>query len=134
MILADTNFFIALAQSNDELSPRAYQWLAVVKEPIVVAEAVIWEVFDSLSHTGDRVKAHFLFAQLTTKESYRLIPNSQELFQNAVQLHAKRSDKHWSLTDCASFVIMSELKITRALTHDHHFEQAGFEALLRRDP
>ncbi len=21
-----------------------------------------------------------------------------------------------------------------ALTHDHHFEQAGFEALLRRDP
>jgi hypothetical protein len=29
---------------------------------------------------------------------------------------------------------MERRGITRALTHDQHFEQAGFEALLRRDP
>jgi len=35
------------------------------------------------------------------------------------------------LTDCISFVVMSEEHITEALTGDHHFEQAGFTALLK---
>jgi len=29
---------------------------------------------------------------------------------------------------------MQQRNIRRALTYDHHFEQAGYEALLRRDP
>jgi predicted nucleic acid-binding protein len=33
-----------------------------------------------------------------------------------------------------SFVVMERLGIRQALAYDHHFEQAGFEALLRRDP
>ena len=48
----------------------------------------------------------------------------QELF------HA-RLDKEWSLTDCISFVVMQREGITDALTGDHHFEQAGFTALLK---
>ena len=35
------------------------------------------------------------------------------------------------LTDCISFVVMAEHGITDALTGDHHFEQAGFRALLK---
>ncbi len=51
--------------------------------------------------------------------------------QKAVALYRARSDKHWSLTDCTSFVVMKELDITEALTGDHHFEQAGFVASLK---
>ena len=29
---------------------------------------------------------------------------------------------------------MADRGITQALAYDHHFEQAGFEPLLRRDP
>ena len=46
-------------------------------------------------------------------------------------LYANRTDKDWSLTDCISFVVMNERGITDALTGDHHFEQAGFAALLK---
>jgi predicted nucleic acid-binding protein len=42
-----------------------------------------------------------------------------------------RPDKEWSLTDCISFVVMNERGITDALTSDHHFEQAGFQILLK---
>jgi len=48
-----------------------------------------------------------------------------------VTLYASRPDKQWSLTDCISFEIMRERGVTEALTGDHHFEQAGFMALLK---
>ena len=35
-------------------------------------------------------------------------------------------DKEFSFTDCASFVVMRELKLREVLTTDHHFAQAGF--------
>lgn len=46
-------------------------------------------------------------------------------------LWAGRTDKAWSLVDCASFLLMQSEGITDALTDDHHFQQSGFRALLR---
>ena len=43
----------------------------------------------------------------------------------------QRQDKRWSFTDCISFAVMKQMKIADALTGDHHFEQAGFRALLK---
>jgi predicted nucleic acid-binding protein len=53
------------------------------------------------------------------------------LFREAVERYNQRPDKSWGLTDCASFLIMEERGISEALTHDEHFVQAGFAALLR---
>jgi predicted nucleic acid-binding protein len=49
----------------------------------------------------------------------------------AWQLFAERTDKEWSLVDCASFVVMRQRGILEAFTTDHHFEQAGFVCLLK---
>lgn len=46
------------------------------------------------------------------------------------QLFSQREDKHWSLVDCSSFVIMRQQGLWEALTTDPHFEQAGFTRLL----
>jgi predicted nucleic acid-binding protein len=46
-------------------------------------------------------------------------------------LYGERLDKEWSLTDCISFVVMHDHQLTEAATADHHFEQAGFRALLK---
>ncbi len=55
----------------------------------------------------------------------------RELDEEAWALLSSRLDKDWSLVDCASFALMRRRGISAALTSDHHFEQAGFAALLR---
>ncbi len=59
-----------------------------------------------------------------------IVPSSSDLFWRGIKLFDARPDKEWSLTDCISFEVMAELGLTDALTADHHFEQAGFRALL----
>jgi uncharacterized protein len=60
-----------------------------------------------------------------------LVPVDERLFSDGFSLFSKRMDKEWSLTDCISFVVMQREGIHEALTGDHHFEQAGFVALLK---
>jgi uncharacterized protein len=60
-----------------------------------------------------------------------IVPQTTELFSNALQQYRAMADKNWSLTDCASFFIMKEQGLKAALTHDRHFAQAGFQTLLR---
>lgn len=62
--------------------------------------------------------------------NYRIIPATSDLLQRARDLFAARPDKAWSLTDCASFMVMQDESLTEALTTDRHFTQAGFHALL----
>jgi predicted nucleic acid-binding protein len=66
-----------------------------------------------------------------TDPAVTVIPGTLLLLEHAALLYGRADDKPWSLTDCASFVIMRERKILNALTFDHHFEQAGFRALMR---
>jgi hypothetical protein len=53
------------------------------------------------------------------------------VYQAGFGLYGGRSDKDWSLTDCISFAVMSERGLSEALTADHHFEQAGFQAVFK---
>jgi len=49
--------------------------------------------------------------------------------EKARGLFFRHRDKAFSFTDCTSFVVMQELRLRQALTTDHHFAQAGFEAI-----
>jgi predicted nucleic acid-binding protein len=134
MSFVDAAYLVALAERRDQLHGRALAWARTLREPFVTTEHVMWEVVNYLSKPADRAKAHHIVRSVFAAREYEVIPASPELFEAGLQLHAQRADKEWSLTDCISFHIMNDRGITRALTHDHHFEQAGFEALLRRDP
>ena len=50
-------------------------------------------------------------------------------FDRARELFFRYSDKAFSFTDCTSFVVMRELRLTKALTTDRHFRQAGFTVI-----
>ncbi len=50
-------------------------------------------------------------------------------FEKARQLFFQYRDKDFSFTDCTSFAIMREFRITHAITTDRHFRQMGFQML-----
>ena len=71
---------------------------------------------------------------LETDPYVEVVEQTDSQFTAAVERYAARSDQRWSLTDCASFLVMEERGTTEALAYDRDFEQAGFVALLRRGP
>ncbi len=134
MIFVDTGFLLALAQPNDALHPRALDWSAILSEPLLVTEYVLVETVNNLSKRADRPRASQILKMISQDADHEIIHASRELFVARLRLHGERSAKDWSLTDCISFQVMREHGIIRALAYDIHFEQAGFEALLRRNP
>jgi predicted nucleic acid-binding protein len=70
-------------------------------------------------------------ADLQDNTTVQVIHVSEALHRAALDLLRQRLDKHWSLCDAVSFLLMPQHGIREALTTDHHFEQAGFIRLLK---
>ncbi len=134
MIFLDTSYFVALAMGRDALHARAGAWSAHLPGPFLTTEYVLWEFVNLLSGSTNRAKAHVMLHRIEGSGTIEIAWAASELFRLGLVMHAERLDKSWSLTDCISFAVMRQREITDALTHDHHFEQAGFKALLRHDP
>lgn len=72
-----------------------------------------------------------LLKDLRADTASEIVEPTVNLFDAGIAFYDARPDKQWSLTDCISFVVMDERGLTEALTGDHHFEQAGYAALLK---
>jgi len=135
-IFADTNYWIALLNPKDELHHKAkYISAELGSHFTVTSEMVLTELLNDFAKRGEYFRniAASLTHQLQSAPNCEVVPQTSILFRDAVGLYANRIDKTWSLTDCASFIIMKERQVTEALTHDVHFVQASFRALLRNE-
>jgi uncharacterized protein len=97
----------------------------------ITTEFVLLELADALSKPQYRDDLKSVLALIKRNRSFGVIPASTELFKRGLAFFLDRADKEWQLTDCISFVIMTDEGIREALTADRHFEQAGFDALLK---
>ena len=61
--------------------------------------------------------------ELREEAKLEVIPASTELQDRGAKLFADRPDKEWSLTDCISFVVMSDRRMQDALTIDRVLER-----------
>lgn len=134
MIFVDTGYLIGLINAGDTLHARAVAWMRSVRDPLLATDYVTLEATNYFSGTSLRVRCQEVVDRFTSDPRFEVIHVGPSLRNDGVELHRARPDKLWFLTDCVSFVVMEQRGIRRALAFDHHFEQAGFEALLRRDP
>lgn len=133
-VFADSFYYLSLINADDASHDLAIAWSRELFRPVVTTAWVITEVADGLA--APRWRAAFLtfFGELQLDPELTILPPTKDLFDQGLELYARRRDKDWSLTDCISFVVMKQYGITEALTGDHHFEQAGFTALLTETP
>jgi len=130
-LFADTAFYVALVSSRDELHERAVELAHGSRATIVTTEYVLVELGNRLARSGDKLAYLNVVRQAQSDRRTVIVWASRVLYEQALDLYAHRLDKRWSITDCTSFVIMQERGMVEALTTDHHFEQAGFVALLK---
>lgn len=133
-VFADASYWIALLNPRDSLHSKASTLSTFLRRTqIVTSEMVLIELLNDFSGRDKELRrtAVDLVEDLRRDPQVVIVPQSSDQFQNALLLYAKRSDKTWGITDCSSFQIMGLRGLTRALTHDRDFEQAGFQALLR---
>jgi predicted nucleic acid-binding protein len=130
MIFVDTSAWLGLADSNDRDHERALAF----QRRIVRGEF------------GRQVTSNYVLNESVTLIRRRLgvgpatglskgISQGKEVevfwiepvhHLDAIELMSAHADKTWSVTDCASFVIMRSLGISDAFAFDHDFAQAGF--------
>ena len=133
-IFLDTSYLQALIDSGDDLYPIATTMTAKLGNfRGVTSEMVLTELLNALCSRGQflRQSAIRLTRRLGNHRNTLIIPQTSEQFEQAFYFYQRRLDKGYSLTDCASMQIMTQLKIHEILTFDKHFQQEGFTALLR---
>jgi predicted nucleic acid-binding protein len=126
---ADTFYWLALWNPRDVNHPR----VAATEHPgrLVTTDAVRLEVMDALSGRRFRPSAVRFWEETTADPAVVVVEFGIDLLARAADLFRRRPDKDWSLTDCLSFVVMTDRGIRTALTGDRHFEQAGFEVAFK---
>ncbi len=131
----DSVGWIALLNADDELHQEVdtvYKQLMKSGFRFVTTTAVLNEVANSLCKPKFRGAVVEYYKRLQKSHRVEIVFVDENLWSSGWELYENRPDKEWSLTDCISIVIMQEQSLRDAITNDKHFEQAGFNAILRK--
>jgi uncharacterized protein len=130
-VFADTFHFLALLNEDDAAHQGAVMEHRRSWQSIVITDCILLELGDALCHPRDHVDFLALLETIQQDPRIKIIRLTPALLERGIQRVRDRPDKDWPLTDCISFVVMEDERISEALTGDQHFEQAGFRALLK---
>lgn len=131
VVFADAFYFVARLNRRDHHHAQVIEFSRKTRARLLTSDWILMEVADALAGSACRARMRDFILYLRQSPACEVVPASREILDQALQLYHQHADKSWTLTDCTSFVIMRERRLSEALTRDHHFEQAGFVALLK---
>ena len=131
-LFVDTAGWVACADSSDTVHRRSCTARDRALETgvaLVTTDFVVDETLTLLRlRLGHRaVEAWWNQVDRSTRLRWERI--TVERFERARVVFFRHKDKTFSFTDCTSFAVMQELKLTHALTTDRHFKQMGFHVV-----
>jgi predicted nucleic acid-binding protein len=130
----DTSGFYALLVKRDSCHEAAREFLSKAakrRAPFITTDYVIDETATLLQARGHTHLLKGFFDSVLSSNACTVKWTDTERFSDTVSFFLKYLDHSWSFTDCLSFRVMKELRLSDALTKDIHFEEAGFVAVLR---
>lgn len=132
-VFVDTSGLYALVEKNDahhRAARRAVEDLLRGGRKLVLTDYIVDETTTlANARSGKRVAMRVLDL-LEQSAGIRIEWVGSLRFEATTTFFRKHADRGYSFTDCTSFIVMSELELTQALTTDKHFPEAGYEALL----
>jgi uncharacterized protein len=132
-VLLDTSGIIALLHRGDPHHEKAKELAARLtqeRRALLTTTTVLAEAGDGFVRKKRWDILNRFLGALAADPTATILAVDHGLFERARQLRDSRLDKEWGLTDCISFVTMTGQGVDEAFTADHHFQQAGFRALL----
>ena len=133
-VFVDTSAWLALVNKSDTIHQKARKVRDdLLKDNIefVVTNYVMVEIANALCRVPYRETAVKLINFIEMTANIKIVEIDKRIFKEAWRVYSTYLDKDWSLTDCTSFEVMRERRITEAFTTDKHFEQAGFNILIK---
>ncbi len=132
-IFIDTSGFYSLLARNDKGHEQASNVLADAmreRRKFITTDYVLDESVTLFRARRRGGLVSHLFDTLDVSTAISIEWTTAERFRQTRAFCLRHNDKTWLFTDCLSFVVMRELGLREALSHDHHFAQAGFHPLL----
>lgn len=133
-VFLDTSGLIALVNTDDQWHGKAERvWTGLTESvsQLTTSSLVLIELADGLSRVHHRGLAIQTVEALQCSERVDVVRVDERLEMLGWELFRARTDKDWGMTDCVSMSLMTDRRIRDVFTGDHHFEQAGFNILLR---
>ena len=134
-VFVDSSGLYALADRSDSYHAQAEERVRKLIESgarLVLTDYIVDEACTLAKVRAGSDAALRLLEIVERSRAIDMVWIGVEHFEAAKALFRKHADHGYSFTDCASFVVMDELRIRDALTSDHHFVEAGFRILLPR--
>ena len=133
-VFVDTAAWLALLNKSDALHEKAKRIrnkLVRERGKFLLTDYIVVEIANALSRVPFRQTAVQIISLIQSSANTMVVRIDKEIFAEAWRLYSERLDKEWSFTDCTSFIVMGQMGLPDAFTSDHHFEQAGFNILMK---
>jgi predicted nucleic acid-binding protein len=130
----DTAGLIALGNKQDTFHEKSWEIqrkLVLGNASFMCSDFVIVEFCNAFSKVKLRETAVKMVKSIYESERWEIVPVSDSLMRKSFNLFEQMQDKEWGLVDCSSIILSRERKLSMIFTTDKHFEQAGFEILLK---
>jgi predicted nucleic acid-binding protein len=134
-VFADALYWIATVKPNDPYQRAAMEARQAVGPCVLVTtDEVLGEFVTAFSNGGSGMRARAVrtVRNILDSPDVQVVAQSRDSFFRALDRFSNRPDKEYGLTDCSSMNAMDLEGIQDVLTNDHHFQQEGYNVLIRR--
>lgn len=140
-VFVDTGGWMACADRSDPAHAACAAARDATLEAgrlLITTDFVVDETLTLIRFRLGLAAANAWWEQIDGRARLRWERVENDRFERAQNLLFQYRDKDLSFTDCTTFAVMRELRLTTVIATDGHFRQVGFEVLpatrLRRKP
>ncbi|MEX2170107.1 MAG: PIN domain-containing protein [Pirellulales bacterium] len=123
MKFVDTGAWYASYVPSDPDHERVTAQIDGAETRLVTSDFVLGESLTLLRTRNEYQRAVLLGKNLLGWNSVELVYLTPDEIAQAFIVFSTYRDKEWSFVDCSSLIVMQRLKITKAISLDHHFRQ-----------